>query len=78
MVGAAAWALLAYMAHHGAGLEPLEVLQLTLKDWRLGAREWTLLAYLMAGLWVGGASHSLADALATGWKRLWRRKRRRR
>ena len=77
VVGAAAWGVLAYMAHHGAGLEPMEALQLTLSDKRLGPREWELLAFVMAGLWVGGASHSAADAAASGWKRLWRRKRRR-
>lgn len=78
VVGAAAWGVLAYMAKHGAGLPPIEALSLTLSDVRLGAREWEWLAFLMGGLWVGGASHSAADMLGTFWGRLWRRRRRRR
>ena len=36
---------------------------------RMDAHAWGLVGYAAAGLWLGGASHSLADWGWSAWKR---------
>ncbi|MNS60386.1 hypothetical protein D3C72_933800 [compost metagenome] len=81
VVAALTWGVLWWLSTKGIGPGPEEAFA---QGWysashlKLGAREWELFASVMAGLWVGGASHTLADWGATAWKRRWRRRRRRR
>lgn len=64
----------AIAAMHGQGLAPAPeaVLASGVRAVHLGEAEWRMLAFAMGGLWVGGASHTLADQAGSAWGR-WRR-----
>lgn len=44
----------------------------------LSPESWRTFAFAMAGLWLGGASHTLADTVGSAWKRLFARRGRKR
>jgi uncharacterized metal-binding protein len=80
VVLAIGWGVLTVLHDHGWTPVPSRVVQLGmggLAGVRLSPLGWEYLASFMAGLWAGGASHTLADRFGTGWKRLWRGRRRR-
>lgn len=69
MLGGAYVLLHLLMAWQGVQLPDLRALEA-----RLGRIPSRLAAFALGGLWLGGALHTLADGLVSGWKR--RRKRR--
>ena len=76
---ALAWGAVHVLHDHGVGPAPQAVFMLGvggLVGMKLTPLGLEYAGAMLGGLWVGGASHSLADGLNSAWKRLWRRKRR--
>lgn len=65
------------LAHSYAGApDPGRLLASELPSGPVGPTARAEIGYALAGLWLGGASHTIADRLGSAWKRLFRRKRR--
>lgn len=78
VLGALGVAGLALYHTYGGGPRPEALLTQGAALWQPAERHWALMGFALAGLWLGGASHTAADHLGSGWKRLGRKTRRRR
>lgn len=79
VVAGVAWLVLAFLATKGVGPGAEDAFAwgwYRLSLMKLGPKEWEAMGSLLAGLWVGGASHTLADWAGSALKG--RRSRRRR
>lgn len=62
---------LAFAGMHWQGLAPApdRMLAAGMQAVSLQEADWRLLAFAMGGLWIGGASHTLADQAGSAWGR---------
>jgi uncharacterized metal-binding protein len=75
LIGALA---LAALSAYGRSPSEAQLLAASHQALALGRKDQEGVLAAMAGLWLGGASHTLADVTVSAWKRFWRKGRKRR